>query len=505
MKANETKSLWIKTLGGQANVINVSQDSRRVFIDLKDINNVDVVSLDTGPWRDKWSLTSHGLAIDVGKSVGDSVGDFVGDSVGDSEEGSDSMGDSVSGFEAQALYAELVEIFGDGSVDGDEAPSVKNAAYYTQQAQEAGDADADTEKNFMYYVNVVGKFSSEIFMPIVPALITGGILSALNILLVNYMGVSPESGLSRLMDIIFTAAFSMLPIYLGYTMASKLKLEPILGALLGAILVNPGVSGVGNLELFGLQVTQVDYSGSIVPVVLGVFLLYFVDSFFERILPEIIKYMMKPFLTMIIVVPVTLLWLGPIGTVVSNYVGGFILWLMDTVGFIALPILSAVYPYMVMLGIDKALYPIGFNALAEIGYDPIIMVMGFVSNLCVGASALAVSRASRQIDTETRGAYLSFGITGMMGITEPAFYGALIGRPKALVGTAIGAFAGGLVAGIFSLVSYVVGGAPGLLTILFFLSPDGSLNNFVVSIAVTIVAVVVAYFATYFIVKREGL
>lgn len=483
MKANETKSLWIETLGGQANVIKVSQDSRRVFVNLKDVNNVDVVSLEAGPWRGKWTLDSQGLAIDTG----------------------DVPNDNETGL---ALYSELIELFGEDpdSVVAVEDEGVKEAAYYTQQAQESGAGGAaNEEKNFMYYVNVVRKFSSEIFMPIVPALITGGILSALNILLVNYMGVDPESGISRLMDIIFTAAFSMLPIYLGYTTASKLKLEPILGALLGAILVSPGVSGVGDLELFGLQVTQVDYMGSIVPVVLGVFLLYFVDGFFERVLPEIIKYMMKPFLTMIIVVPVTLLWLGPIGTVLSNYVGSFILWLMDTVGFIALPILSAVYPYMVMLGIDKALYPIGFNALAEIGYDPIVMVMGFVSNLCVGASALAVSRASRHLDTKTRGAYLSFGITGMMGITEPAFYGALIGRPKALVGTAIGAFAGGLVAGIFSLVSYVVGGAPGLLTILFFLSPDGSLNNFMVSIVSALVAVTVAYFATYFIVKREGL
>lgn len=358
------------------------------------------------------------------------------------------------------------------------------------------------EKNFKYYVDVIGGFFAEIFMPVVPALITGGIILAINNLLINYFGVNPQSGTATIILAIFSAAFSMLPIYLGYTTARKFNLSPILGGFLGAILVNPSISGVAGLDFLGIPVTQVDYGGSIVPVVMGVAFMYYVDKFFDKIIPEFGKYLLKPFLTMLVVVPFTLIIFGPIGTLLSDYVGIFVMWLMDTLGFIALPILSLFYPYMVMLGIDKALMPIGFQAVESIGYDPFNMVVGFISNLAVGASALALSRHVRN-NKEKSGAYFSFGMTGLFGITEPAFYGALIGRPRALLGTAIGAVSAGLFAGIFGMKSYVMGGAPGLFTLLFFLNPDGSMHNMMIAIITGIISITVSFIATTILLKKD--
>ena len=358
------------------------------------------------------------------------------------------------------------------------------------------------KKDFMYYVNLIGGFSAEIFMPIVPALITGGVILAANNFMINYLGVSPESGTATIILAIFGAAFSMLPIYLGFTTAKKLNLPPIMGAFLGAILVSTSISGVEGLDFFGIPVTTVDYSGSVLPVVIGVGFMYYVDKYLNKVIPEFVKYFLKPFLTMLIVVPFTLIAFGPIGTVLSVYVGNFVIWLMDTAGFIALPILSALYPYMVMLGLDKAVMPIGFNAVATLGYDPVVVVMGFISNLAVGSSALAVSRVVKE-NKEKSGAYFSFGITGLLGITEPAFYGALIGRPKALIGTAIGAASGGLVGGIFLLKSYIVGGAPGLFTVLFFLAPDGTMGNMILAIVTAAVTIAVSFIATTIILRQS--
>lgn len=358
------------------------------------------------------------------------------------------------------------------------------------------------EKNFKYYVDIIGGFFAEIFMPVVPALITGGIILAFNNLLINYFGVNPSSGTATIILAIFSSAFSMLPIYLGYTTARKFNLSPILGAFLGAILVNPTISGASNLDFLGIPVTQVEYGGSIMPVVMGVAFMYYVDKFFDEIIPEFGKYLLKPFLTMLVVVPITLIIFGPIGTLLSGYVGTFVMWLMNTLGFIALPILSLFYPYMVMLGIDKALMPIGFQAVETIGYDPFNMVVGFISNLAVGASALAVSRHVKK-NKEQSGAYFSFGMTGLFGITEPAFYGALIGRPKALLGTAIGAVSAGLFAGIFGMKSYVMGGAPGLFTLLFFLNPDGTMSNMIIAIITGIISITVSFIATSLLLRGE--
>lgn len=360
---------------------------------------------------------------------------------------------------------------------------------------------SDKKKNILYYVDIVGSFFAEIFMPIVPALIAGGIILALNNFLINFFGIQAEGGTSQVILSIFNAAFSMIPIYLGFTTARKLNLSPILGALLGAILVNPSISGVEGLDFLGISIPTVDYGGSVIPVILGIIFMYFVEKPLDRYIPEFGMYLLKPILSMLIVVPFTLILFGPLGTILSDYVGQSVLWLMDTVGFIALPILSALYPYMVMLGIDKAMLPIGFQAVETLGYDPINMVMGFISNLAVGASALAVSRVVK--DNEKRGQHFSSGLTGVFGITEPAFYGSLIGRPKALLGTAIGAFSAGLFAGIFNLVSYVMGGAPGLFTILFFLDPDGSSGNFVIALITALIAIGTSFTATTILLKSE--
>jgi PTS system beta-glucosides-specific IIC component len=166
-----------------------------------------------------------------------------------------------------------------------------------------------------------------------------------------------------------------------------------------------------------------------------------------------------------------------------------------------MPIFAAVYPYMVMLGLDKATMPIGFNSVAEIGYDPVIMVMGYISNLCIGGSALAVATNIKN-DKSKKGMIASFGITALCGVTEPAFYGALIMRPKVLIGTAIGAVCAGLVAGIFGLKSYVMGGCPGLLTALFFVDKNGGLGNLILAAIVALIGIVVSFVACKIILSK---
>lgn len=452
----------LENIGGKENIQRVGHCATRLRVNVKDqslVNDDELSNLDS----------IHGYVFD--KSQAQFI---VGPDVGN-------------------LYNVFLKIS-----DFDSETNKKSSSGNKNNQKLSGSND---KKGFLYYVDVVGSFFAELFMPIVPALIAGGIILALNNFLINFFGIQAEGGTSQVILAIFDAAFSMLPIYLGFTTARKLNLSPILGGLLGAILVNPSISGVENLSFIGISVPTVEYGGSVIPVILGIIFMYYVNKPLEKYIPEFGKYLLKPILLMLIVVPFTIILFGPIGTVFSDYVGQGVLWLMDTAGFIALPILSALYPYMVMLGIDKAMMPIGFQAVETLGFDPISVVMGFISNLAVGASALAVSRVVK--DTEKKGQHFSSGLTGIFGITEPAFYGSLIDRPKALLGTAIGAFSAGLFAGIFSLVSYVMGGAPGLFTILFFLNPDGSLTNFIIAIITALISIGVSFTATTVLLRKE--
>lgn len=355
-------------------------------------------------------------------------------------------------------------------------------------------------KNFSYYINVFGNFATGVFMPIIPALITGGLILAIKNLLVNYMGVGVESGTAQIMLAIFSAGFSMLPVWIGYTLASKLKMEPIMGAFLGAVLVSGSISGVEGLDFFGIAVPAVGYESSVMPIVFGVIFMYFVNKLLAKIIPEMFVFFLKPLLTMAIVVPVTLIILGPIGTELSGAVGNFMEAFMGFAGWLAVPVIAALYPYMVMLGLDKAVTVIMIESIATTGADNWIMVTGLVSNLCIGAAALAVALHIK--NKKQKGLISSFGVTALCGVTEPAFYGSLIMRPKCLIGVAMGAVTGGLVAGIFGLQNYVVGGCPGLLTALFFLPEDGSMGNFILFWVVCAISIVVSFIATTVILKK---
>jgi beta-glucoside PTS system EIICBA component len=360
------------------------------------------------------------------------------------------------------------------------------------------DTDEPEEKNFMYYLNVFGGKCAAIFMPIIPALITGGLILAIKNLLVNYFGFSADSGTAQLLMNIFTAGFSFFPVWIGYSFAKSLKMEPIMGGFLGAVLYI--CSEAEGLDFLGIPVPCVAYTGSVLPVILGVALMYFVDKGLKKIIPEMFVYFLKPILTMIIVTPITLIVLGPVGTELSNGVGYAIQAMMAAAGWITMPILSALYPYMVMSGIEKAFTSIAAQSIATIGYDPFHMVMGLVSNLCVGGSALAIAHHLK--DKGQKGMIASFGVTALCGVTEPAFYGSLIMRPKCLLGTAIGAVCSGLIAGTFGLKNYVVGGCPGLLSFFYFLSPDGTTNNIILYFVVSVVAIVVSFVATSIILAK---
>ncbi len=362
-------------------------------------------------------------------------------------------------------------------------------------------ANNGEQRGFEYWLSKLGDFMAPIFMPIVPALITGGLILAIKNLLVNYFGFSADSGTAQIMLAIFDAGFTFLPVYIGYSLAKQLKMQPIMGAFLGALLISSKISGVAGLSFFGIPIPKVSYGSTIIPVVLGVALMYWVDKGLKKIIPEALIFFLKPLLTMIIVAPVTLIVLGPLGTQLSGYFAAFALWLTDTLGFVAQPILAMIYPYMVMLGLDKAIAPIELELIAHLGYNPVTAAMGFISNICIGGTALAVATSMK--DKGEKGILTSSGITALCGVTEPAFYGGLITRPKTLIGTAIGAAAGGLVAGIFGLRAFVVGGCPGLLTFLFFVDQKGGLHYVFVAMAVAAVSVVVSFIATKVIISRD--
>lgn len=363
------------------------------------------------------------------------------------------------------------------------------------------DEEDDGPHDLKWKLNKFGNFVAPIFMPIVPAMIVGGIILSIKNLAVNYFGLPIDSGTAQLCLAVFDAGFYFLPLYIGMTLSKQLKLPEILGMMLGAVMIGSRFASGTVTDFFGIPILQASYGSTVIPVVLGVFFMAWIHKHIKKFVPEALTFFVTPLVTMAICVPIQFIVLGPLGNYLSGYVAVGVQWLGDTLGFIAQPILSAVYPYMVMFGLDKALSPVGIQMIATLGYNNITSTMGFVSNICIGGTALAVAKTIS--NKAQRGMITSFGVTALCGVTEPAFYGALIQRPRALIGTAIGAVAAGLFAGIIGLRTFVQGGCPGWLTLTFFIDQNGGLYYVWMAIITAVIATVVSYVATMIILKKD--
>lgn len=460
MKYQAMSEAVIAAAGGRGNITSVTHCATRLRIDVRDTSAIDVGAAKAADQALGAVVSGGQLQVIIGPNVTEAYNDFL----------------ETAGFE-----------IGGGAVADDEQ-TAKDIAAGIKQGNVA-----------MGLIERFGNISAQVFMPIVPALIVGGLILSIKNLLVNYGGMSTDSGTAQVLLAIFSASFSFLPVYLGYQLAAVMKMQPIMGAMLGALMISSSISGVEGLDFFGIPIPANDYSSTVVPIVLGVVFMYFVDRVLQKIIPDVTKLFLKPLLTMIIVVPVELIVLGPIGSMMGYALSDAVTWLMNNVAFIATPILAALNPYFVMLGLDKAYIAIEVTSLAQLGWAPIIF--GFISNLCIGGTSLALATAMKG-DQAKRGMVTTVAITALCGVTEPAFYGSLIERPRLLIGTAIGALCAGLVAGIFVLKEYVAGACPGLLSALIFIAPDGSMGNFVLACVVAAISIVVSFVAARVIISR---
>lgn len=317
MKYQAMSETVLKAVGGKENITSVTHCATRLRIDARDTSIIDLQLAKSADQALGAVVSGGQLQVIIGPNVTEAYNDFL-----------DFAGIEVGG----------------GTV-ADDAQTAKDLAEGIKSGNTA-----------MGLIEKFGNVSAQVFMPIVPALIVGGLILSIKNLLVNYCGLSTDSGTAQVLLAIFSASFSFLPVYLGYQLAAVMKMQPIMGALLGAIMISSSISGAEGLDFLGIPIPTNDYSSTVVPIVLGVVFMYFVDRGLQKIIPDVTKLFLKPLLTMIIVVPVELIILGPAGSMMGYALSDAVTWLMDNVAFIATPILAALNPYFVMLGLDKGLH-----------------------------------------------------------------------------------------------------------------------------------------------------
>ena len=388
----------------------------------------------------------------------------------------------VIGQDVASLYEEVIknDIKAAGSVDDEEALK----------------ADSQTKGSV---VEAILSYVGGTFSPIIPVFIAGGLTGAIISLLTTFAHLDANSGAVFVLTAIQQAMLYFLPIYIGYSSATRLKTNPYLGAFLGAVLVYVTMNRPETLDFLGIPVANIGYNGQIFPVILGTLFMSVVYRFLQKHLPVVLRTVLLPVLTMIIVVPVTLVALGPLGYWVGTGLANIVLAIYRFAPAIAVAIIGATTVWLVFFGMNNATYPVLFLLLAEVGSDPLICTGMAPANVAVGGACLAYALLAK--DADKRGVGISSGITALSGITEPGVYGVLFPNRYPLIGAMVGGGIGGFIAGLFGLTQYVVAN-PGFISFAAYINPDGTWGNFWGMMGVMCLAVVVSFIVTYLLGKK---
>lgn len=311
------------------------------------------------------------------------------------------------------------------------------------------------------------------FTPILPPLTAAGMLKAILVLLTTFGLISKQSQTYYILSFMADAIFFLFPVALGYTASVKFKCNPFMGMLMGGIMIHPNWTALVNAKetvtLFGLPVKLVAYTSSVIPIILVIWVMSYIENFADKISPKAIKFFSKPLITILIMGPLALIVLGPIGSILGEALANVVTSINNIAPWSIPMIIGGISPLLVLIGMHYAFFPLAFNDLALKGSENILGPGMLVSNVAQGAAVLCVSLKTKNKDLRQLSG--SAGLTALLGITEPAMYGVTMKLKKPLIAVCSAGALAGLYIGLMGVVRYS-SGAPGLASIAIFIGEN---------------------------------
>lgn len=311
----------------------------------------------------------------------------------------------------------------------------------------ANRAAEDNEEN-QSIINKLLAFVSSVFTPFLGALAASGILKGLLILAANFNLLSEADGAYQIWSASSDAIFYFLPLFIGFTAAKQLRVNQFVAVTIAGALVYPNLitlmSEGGGLEFFGLPIQSATYSASVIPILLAIWVLSFIEPFFDKLFPESVRNIFTPLLSIMIMVPVTLIVVGPIGNIVSSALATALGSVYSFSPMIAGLILGAIHQVIVIFGVHWALITLMINNISEFGQDPWLPIV-CIAVFAQAGSALGVFLKTK--DKKMKSIAGSAFITAIFSITEPAIYGVNLKLKKPMYFALIASGIGGAIAG----------------------------------------------------------
>ncbi len=362
------------------------------------------------------------------------------------------------------------------------------------------------------------KSLADVFVPILPALVAAGLLMGLNNVLTaqglfiegkSLIEAYPQmADLAEMINLSSNAAFTFLPVLIGFSAVKIFGGTPVLGAVIGAIMIHPdllnGYSyGQALLDqtipvwnVFGFEIAKVGYQGTVLPIIVSAFVLAKVERKTRKIVPAMFDNIITPLVAVLVTAVLTFIVIGPIMRIVGDGLTEAVMWLFFSLGPVGGAIYGVAYPLLVITGMHHSLVTAETQILANIGTlggSPTFAVVA-ASNVAQGAAALAVMYLMKN-DTKMKGLASASGVSALLGITEPAVFGVNLKLKYPFIGALVGSAVAAAYGTFMKVLSVSPGpaGLPGVIVI----RPE-SMFQYMVTLGI---AFVVGFIATLMLAR----
>ncbi|EER48079.1 PTS system sucrose-specific EIIBC component [Actinobacillus minor NM305] len=401
-------------------------------------------------------------------------------------------------------------IFGSGTVNKVHAEMQKQMGIGDMSTSEVAAAGAANQPLLQRLV----KGLADIFVPIIPAIVAGGLLMGIHSMLTSigffwegHSVVTKYPEVADLVDFINTIAnapFVFLPVLLGFSATRKFGGNPFLGAALGMLLVHPALADgwnyaktlmEGNIKywnVLGLEIEKVGYQGTVIPTIISAWVLATLEKGFRKFVPSYLDNLITPMFSLFIAGFLAFTVIGPFGREAGSLISAGLTWLYDTLGVFGGAVFGTFYAPIVITGMHQTFIAVETQLLAEVANTggTFIFPIAAMSNIAQGAACLGVAFTMK--DAKVRGLAVPSGISALLGITEPAMFGVNLRYRHAFIAAMIGSGLASAFIATFN-VKAIALGAAGILGIPS-IKPDslamysvGMLISFVVAFSLSVI------------------
>ena len=319
---------------------------------------------------------------------------------------------------------------------------------------------------------------SAVFAPFIYILAAAGILQGC-LILINMVSPSFSStGTYEVLSFMSWAPFTFLPIFIAITASKHFKCNMFIAVACCAALVSPTWAEIAariadgeSIRFLGISLAETTYTSSVLPPLFLVWILSYVERFVDKKLPEVIKALFTPFICMVVMVPLTILVIGPLSDSLATAIANGYNYLYNLAPSVAAAVIGGLWQIVVIFGVHWGVTPMCLANYDLYGMDTF---QAFQTMAVIAQAGAVFGVFIKARNKQTKNIALSAGVTGIFGITEPAIYGVNLKFKKPFICGCIAGAVGAVVGSFFNIAYYAYAGLPGMLTVVNAITPDNS-------------------------------